>query len=130
MFNEVVWEELEGHSQVLVSIKWHFEIHVFYIGPTEFGSWRTDYTVLHYFCRDHTGCACRELVWIIDKDSANRDPYLIWVVFLGAVVDDNLCVHDRSIFRDASDFIVCEVEDCVGANLDIIFALCKAMQLL
>ncbi len=35
-----------------------------------------------------------------------------------------------SIFRDVSDFIVREVEDCVGANRDTFFSLCKAMQLL
>ena len=73
---------------------------------------------------------CCQFVWIIDKVSANCYPYLIWVVFLGAVVDDNLCVRDHSIFWDASDFIMREVEDCVGANRDTFFALCKAMQLL
>jgi hypothetical protein len=73
---------------------------------------------------------CREFVWIIDKVFVNRDLYLIWVIFLGAVVDDNSCVRDHSIFRDASDFIVREVEDRVGANRDTFFALCKAMQLL
>ncbi len=67
---------------------------------------------------------------MIDKVSANRDPYSIWVVFLGAVVDDNSCISDRSIFWDVSDFIVREVEDRVGANRDTFFALCKAMQLL
>jgi hypothetical protein len=62
--------------------------------------------------------------------STNCDPYLIWVVFLGVVIDDNSCISDRSIFRDVSDFIVREVEDRVGANHDTFFALCKAMQLL
>jgi hypothetical protein len=52
---------------------------------------------------------------------------LIWVVFLWAVVDDNLCVRDRFIRQDASDFIMREVEDCVGTNRDTFFALCKAM---
>ncbi len=49
MLNDVVWEELEGHLHVLISIERRFKIHVFYIGPTEFGSWRTDYTVSHNF---------------------------------------------------------------------------------
>ena len=63
----------------------------------------------------------------MDKVYANRDLYSIWVVFLGAVVDDYLCVRDCSIFRDASDFIMREVEDCVGATRDTFFALCKVM---
>jgi len=46
------------------------------------------------------------------------------------VVDDDLCISDCSIFWDASDFIMCEVEDHVGANCDTFFALCKEMQLL
>ncbi len=31
MLNDVVWEELEGHLHVLISIKRRFEIHVFFI---------------------------------------------------------------------------------------------------
>ena len=58
---------------------------------------------------------------------ANRDLYSIWVVFLWAVVDDNSCVRDCSILWDASNFIMREVEDCVGTNRDTFFALCKAM---
>jgi hypothetical protein len=37
--NDVVWKKFEGHSHVLISIKRCFEIHVFDIGATEFGSW-------------------------------------------------------------------------------------------
>jgi hypothetical protein len=58
VFNDVVWEELEGHSHELVSIERHFKVHVFYIGPAKFGFWRTDNTVPHYFCGDHIGCTC------------------------------------------------------------------------
>ena len=36
MFNDVIGEELEGHSHVFVSIERRFKIHVFYIGPTKF----------------------------------------------------------------------------------------------
>ena len=49
VFNDVVGEELEGHSHVFVSIKRRFKIHVFYIGPTKFGSWHTNHTVSHFF---------------------------------------------------------------------------------
>ncbi len=33
VFNDVVWEELEGHLHVLVSIERRFEIHVFISAP-------------------------------------------------------------------------------------------------
>ncbi len=33
VFNDVVWEELEGHSHVLVSIERRFKIHVFISAP-------------------------------------------------------------------------------------------------
>ncbi len=127
MLNDVVWEKLEGHSHVLVQIEWCFERHVFYNGPTKFGSWRTDYTVPHNFCGDHIGSMCSKFVRIINKISTNRDSYSIWIVFLWVVVDDNSCVREHFIFRDVSDFIMREVEDCVGANRDTVFALCKAM---
>ena len=38
MLNDVVWEELEGHLHVLVSIERCFKINVFYISPIKFGS--------------------------------------------------------------------------------------------
>jgi hypothetical protein len=60
----------------------------------------TDDTVPHYFCRDHVSCMCGEFVRIIDKVATNSDPNSIWVVFLGAVVDDNLCVRDSLICWD------------------------------
>ncbi len=44
--NYVIWDELEGHSHVLVLIERCFEINVFDVGTTKFGSWGTDDTVL------------------------------------------------------------------------------------
>jgi hypothetical protein len=128
VFNDVIWEKLDGHLHVLISIEKCFEIHVFGIGATKFGSWGTDDTVPHYLCRDHVGCLCGEFIQIIDKVAANSDPNLIWVVFLGAVVDDNSCIHDSLIFWGASDFSMGEVENCVGANHDTFFSLGKVMQ--
>ncbi len=46
------------------------------------------------------------------------------------MVDDNSCVCASSIFQDASDYIVGEVENHVGANRANFFSLRKAMQLL
>ena len=129
VFNNVIWEELEGHLHVLISIERRFEIHVFDIGATEFSSRCADYTVPHYFGRDHIGCSCCQFIWIINKVAANRDLYSIWVVFLGAVVDNNLCVRDRSIFQDASDFVVREIENRVCADRYTFFSLCQAVQL-
>jgi hypothetical protein len=130
VFNDVIWEKFEGHLHVLISIKRRFEIHVFDIGATEFGSRRTDYTVSHYFGRDHIGCSCCQFVCIINKVAANCDPYSIWVVFLGAVGDNDSCVRDRPIFRDASDLFVREIENRVCADRYTFFSLCKAVQLL
>ncbi len=114
---------------VLISIERRFEIHVFDVGATKFGSRCADYTVTHYFCRDHIGCSCCQFVWIINQVAANRDPYSIRVVFLGAVIDDDSCVCDRSILRDASDIIVREVENRVFVDRYTFFSLCQAMQL-
>jgi hypothetical protein len=47
--------------------------------------------------------------------------------FWGGVVDDSSCVHDGTIFWDASDFIMCEIENFIGANRDTFFPLGKAM---
>jgi hypothetical protein len=49
----------------------------------------------------------------MDEDAANSDLNLIWVIFLGAVVDDNLCIRDNLIFWEASDFSMGDVENCV-----------------
>jgi hypothetical protein len=101
---------LSGFLHVLLLTKRCFKI--LDVSTTKFGSWDTDDTAPHYFCRDHVGFICGEFVWIINEVSANSDPNLIWVAFGGAVVDDNLCIpHDSSIFQDASDFSVGEVEN-------------------
>ncbi len=121
MVDYVIWKELEGHSHVLILIKRGFEIHVFDVGVTKFGSWGTDDTVPHYFCRDHVGCTCGKFVWIINEVAANSDPNSIWVIFWGAVVDDNSCIRDCLIFWDAPDFSMGEIENCIGANSDTIF---------
>jgi hypothetical protein len=73
---------------------------------------------------------CGEFVWIIDKVATNSDLNLIWVIFLGVVVNDNLCLCDSSIIWDASDFSIGEVENHFGANRDTFFSLGKAIQLL
>ncbi len=83
---------------VLLLIDRCFEMHVFDVGATKFGSWGTDDTVPNYFCRDHVGCTCGEFVRIMNEVATNSDPNLIWVVVLGVVVDDNLCIRDSSIF--------------------------------
>jgi hypothetical protein len=57
---------------------------------------------------------CGELIWIIDKVVTDQYRNSIWVIFLGAVVDDSSCVCDNSIFWDASDFIWGEVKNHVG----------------
>jgi hypothetical protein len=54
----------------------------------------------------------------------------MWVIFWGAVFHDNLCIHDNSIFRDAPDFSVGEIENSVGVNCDTFFFLGKAIQFL
>jgi hypothetical protein len=90
--DDVIWKELEGHLHVLVSIKWGFEIHVFDVRTTKFGSWGTDDTVPHNFCRDHVGRMCGEFIWTIDEVAVNGDSRLIWVDLLGVVVDDNSCI--------------------------------------
>ncbi len=71
---------------------------MFDVGATEFGSWGIGDTVQQYFCRGHVSCMCGEFVWIIDEVSANSDPDTIWVIFLGAVVDDISCVFDGTHF--------------------------------
>jgi hypothetical protein len=66
-------------------------------------------------------------IQIINEVATNSDPGLIWVGYWGAVVDDNLCIRDSSIFKDASDFSMGEIENCVDANSDTFFSLGKAM---
>jgi hypothetical protein len=81
--NYVIRKKLEGHSHVLVLIEGSFEIHVVDVCATKLGSWGTDDTVPHIFCRDHVGCTCGEFAWIIGETAANSDSNSIWVVFLG-----------------------------------------------
>ncbi len=130
VFKDVLWKQLEGHLHVLVSIKRCFRIHIFDISSTKFGSWGTDDAVPHYFCRDHVGCTCGEFVQIIYEVATNSDPNSIWVLFWGALADDNLCIHDSLIFWDAFDFSMGKVKKCVGTNCDTFFSLGQAMQLL
>jgi hypothetical protein len=97
--DHIIWKNLEGHLHVLISIKRGFRIHVFDVSTTKFGSWGTDDTVPNYFCRDHVGCTCGEFVQIINEVAVNSDPNSNLVIFLGAVVDDNLCIQDSLNFR-------------------------------
>ncbi len=127
MVNDVIWKELEGHLHVLILIEWGFEIHVFDVCATEFSSRSTDDTVPHNFCRDHVGSMCSEFVRIINEVVANSGAHSIWVVLLGAVVGDDSCICDGTIYRDAPDFIMCLIENCIGANRDTFFPLGKVM---
>jgi hypothetical protein len=52
---------------------------------------------------------------------------LIQVVLLGAVVDDDSCVCGGTIFWDVPDFIMCEIENSIGANRDTFFPLGKVV---
>jgi hypothetical protein len=89
MVNDVIWKELEGHLHVLVLIKWGFKIHIIDIRTNKSGCQISDDTVPHNFCRVHVGCTCSEFVQIIDEVATIGDTQLIWVVLLGAVVDDD-----------------------------------------
>ncbi len=44
------------------------------------------------------------------------------------MIDDNACVGDDAILRDASDFVVGEKKDSVCTNGNTFFALCQAME--
>ncbi len=127
MVDDIIWKKLEGHLHVFVSIKWSFGIHVFDVCATNFGPWGTDDTVPHNFFSDHAGCTCGEFVWKINEVSANSDSNSIWVFLLGAVVNDNLCIRDSTIFWDAPDFSMGKIGNCIGANSDAFFSLGKAM---
>jgi hypothetical protein len=59
---------------------------------------------------------------IIDEVAANGNAHTIWVILLGAVVD----IYD-GIFGDVPGFIMCEIENCIGANGDTFSPLGKAM---
>jgi hypothetical protein len=117
----------EGHAHVLVSVKGCFEIHVFDIGNPKFGAWGANHTVPHNFCRYHVGCLGGELVLIINEVPADSDSDSIWVIVMGAVVDNDSCVSDSSIFGNAPDFVMGKIENCVGTNSDTFFALGEAL---
>jgi hypothetical protein len=125
--DDAIGKKFEGHAHVLVSVDGCFEIHVFDISTTKFGAWGANHTVPYKFCRYHVGCLGGELVWIINEVPANSDSDLIRVILLGAVVDNDLCVSDNSISGNAPDFVMGKIENCVGTNSDIFFALGKAM---
>ena len=84
-------------------------------------------TLFHIILAETISAVC---VVSSNEVAPNCDPYSFWVVFLGAVVDNNSCIRDRLVFRDASDFVVREIENRVCANRYTLFALCKAVQLL
>ncbi len=125
--NDVIGKKLEGHAHVLVLVEECFEIHVFDISNTKFGAWGANHTGPHNFCRYHVGSLGGELIWIINEVPTNSDSDSIWVILLGAVVDNNLCISDSSIFRNVPDFVMGKIENCVGTNSDTFFALGEAM---
>ncbi len=112
---------------VLILVEGCFKIHVFDISTTKFGTWGANHTVPHNFCRYHVGCLGGELVWIINEVPANIDSDSIWVILLGAVVDNNLSISGSLIFGNAPDFGMGKIENCVGTNSDTFFALGQAM---
>ncbi len=61
---------------------------------------------LFHIIFDHASCTCDEFIQIIDEATANDDLHLIWVILLGAVVDDNSCLCDGTIFWNAPDFSI------------------------
>ncbi len=47
MVNNIIWEKAEGHSRVLIPIKWSFEVHILNAGSGKSGIRGADDTVLH-----------------------------------------------------------------------------------
>ena len=127
MCNDVVGDQAHGHFHVLVTVERRFEVHVFDVGATKFGTGRAHDAIPHDFGGDHVGRPRGEFVGIIDEVAANGDADAVRVVFLRAMVDDNTGVGHRTVLRDAPDFVVREKKDSVSANCNTLFALGQAM---
>ena len=104
-----------------------FEVHVFDVGTTKFGTWCAHNAVPHDFGRYHVGRAHGELVGVIDDVAANDDSHAVWVVFLWTMVNANMGVGDCAILWDAPDFVVREKKDSVSTNGNALLALHEAM---
>ena len=64
--NEFLWDQVDSHLHVFESVKRRHEIKVFNIYTRILSSWRTDYTVPHYFGgSDISGAGC-ELIWVVN----------------------------------------------------------------
>ena len=55
-------------------------------------------TVLHAFSGDEIRRSCWYFFWIVNQVSAGRYTNLVGVIFLWAVIDNNPCICDGSIF--------------------------------
>jgi hypothetical protein len=47
MADNILWEKVEGHSHVLIPIKWGFKVHILNVGSGESGIRGVDDTVPH-----------------------------------------------------------------------------------
>ena len=80
------------------------------------------------FDGDHVDGGRAEVAKDVDEVATNCNAHMVRIVFLRAMIDDNVCVGDNAIVRDASDFVVREKKDSVSTNGNAFFALCQAME--
>jgi hypothetical protein len=73
---------------------------------------------------------CSELVWAIDRISANSDAHAVEIILLGLMVYDNAGVGDGAVFGDVPDFVMGEKQDSVSASSDTFFSLRQLMEFL
>ncbi len=73
MLDDVLWDERERHSHVLVAVQWGFEVHVFDVGPGKTGPFGANGAVPKKFGRDHIGGSCRKVKGIADQIATHPD---------------------------------------------------------
>ncbi len=130
MFNDILQDERERYTHVLVPVQRGFEIHVFYVGTCETGTLCADGAIPKKFGGDHVcGTRC-ELKRVVDEVAADRDSYPVRIFLLGPMVNDDSRVCHGAICWYQSDCIAREKKDGVSAFCKTHLALCKPMEFL
>ncbi len=126
---EFFGEQLDGHVHIFRAVQWRFKVETLDVSAHVAGVKGQDDTVPHELCGGEVGRPCGELVRVVNEAAVNLDADAVWIVFLCAVVDNNVDVCDPSILWYLLDLFEGKKFHCVCAFdvdfISVVVTLCN-----
>ena len=103
LLNDVFWEQRDGNLHIFLPIHGGTRVTVFNVNANILCSFLTQHTVTFFWCCK-VGRDGGDTTWICNEITSIYDTYLVGVVLLWYIVDDNATVGDCPIPGDVLYF--------------------------